>query len=64
MTSATERFKALFANTVERVCVLEAQLEEAQAEVERLKQEVSNGKQEIPESDRDYHLSNVEGTQT
>ncbi len=34
--TATERFKQLFANAIERVCVLEEQLELAQAEIERL----------------------------
>lgn len=34
--TATERFKALFANTVERVCVLEEQLEIAQARIAEL----------------------------
>ena len=42
---AAERFKALFANTVERVCVLEAQLELAQAEIERLNKELEKGEQ-------------------
>ena len=35
--TATERFKTLFANYVERVCVLEAELEETRKEVERLR---------------------------
>ena len=37
--TATERFKALFANAVERVCVLEEQLEQAQARIVELESE-------------------------
>lgn len=36
MMSAAERFKALYANAVERVCVLEEQLEAAQARIAQL----------------------------
>lgn len=36
MTSATERFKARLANAIERVCVLEEQLEIALARVAEL----------------------------
>lgn len=36
MTSAAERFKTLYANAVERVCVLEEQLEAAQARIAEL----------------------------
>lgn len=34
--TATERFKTLFANAIERVCVLEAELEQAQARIAEL----------------------------
>lgn len=34
--TATERFKALFANAIERICVLEAELEQAQAHLAEL----------------------------
>lgn len=34
--TATDRFKALFANAIERVCVLEEQLEVAQARIAEL----------------------------
>lgn len=37
--TAADRFKALFANAVERVCVLEEQLEAAQARVAELEAE-------------------------
>jgi cell division protein FtsB len=37
VTSATERFKSLLANALERMCVLEEQLEQAEAEIERLR---------------------------
>jgi hypothetical protein len=37
MTNATERFKALFANMVERLCVVEAELEQTQAQLAELK---------------------------
>lgn len=36
MTSATDRFKAMFANAVERICVLEEQLEQARARIAEL----------------------------
>lgn len=36
--TATERFKALFANAMERVCVLEEQLEQAHARIAELEQ--------------------------
>lgn len=36
--TATERFKALLANALERVCVLEEQLETAQARIKELEQ--------------------------
>jgi hypothetical protein len=36
MTSAAERLKAMFANAIERVCVLEEQLEKAQARIVEL----------------------------
>jgi hypothetical protein len=36
VTSATERFKALLANALERVCLLEAELEIAQARIAEL----------------------------
>lgn len=36
--NATDRFKALFLNTVERVCVLEEQLELAQAKIKELEE--------------------------
>jgi hypothetical protein len=36
MTSATERFKMLLAGALERVCVLEAQLEERDARLAEL----------------------------
>ena len=38
--TAVERFKALLANALERVCVLETELEKAQAEIERLSDEL------------------------
>jgi Tfp pilus assembly protein PilN len=34
--TATERFKALYANAVERICVLEEQLEKTQARIAEL----------------------------
>ena len=34
--NATERFKALFANAIERVCILEEQLEQAQLRIKEL----------------------------
>ncbi len=37
--TASERFKALYANAVERVCILEELLEQAQVEIERLNEE-------------------------
>jgi hypothetical protein len=40
--TATEKFKALFANAIERVCVLEEQLEKAQARVAELEVEASS----------------------
>lgn len=36
MTTATERFKTLLANALERVCVLEAELEQARARIDEL----------------------------
>ena len=36
MTSATERFKRLLADALERICVLEEQLEIAQAQLAEL----------------------------
>ena len=39
--TATERFKALLANALERVCVLEAELEQAQARLAELDGEPS-----------------------
>ena len=43
--NATERFKMLLANALERVCVLEADLEQAQARVAEL-ETARNGKPE------------------
>jgi len=43
MTSATERFKRLLADALERVCVLEEQLELAQARLAELEERSSNG---------------------
>lgn len=37
--TAAERFKALLANALERVCVLEEQLEAAQARIAELEQQ-------------------------
>lgn len=37
--TATERFKALLANALERVCVLEEQLELAQARITELEEQ-------------------------
>jgi hypothetical protein len=37
MTTATERFKALLANALERVCVLEAALEQKEHELRELR---------------------------
>lgn len=39
MTTATERFKALFANAVEYACVLEAKLEQAEERIAELEAE-------------------------
>ena len=39
MTTATERYKMLLATAFERVCVLEEQLEEAQARIAELEAE-------------------------
>ncbi len=43
MTTAVERFKALLADALERVCVLEEQLEQAQARVAELENEAAAG---------------------
>ncbi len=40
MTSATERFKILLANALERVCVLEADLEQKTERVAELEQKL------------------------
>lgn len=37
--TAAERFKALYANAIERVCVLEEQLEQALARIAELEEE-------------------------
>jgi hypothetical protein len=39
MTSATDRFKLLLVQALERVCILEAELEQTQAELEELRRE-------------------------
>lgn len=43
MTTAIERFKMLLANTLERVCILEEQLELAQGRIQELEEEVKDG---------------------
>jgi len=39
VVTATERFKRLFSNAIEHICVLEEQLELAKIEIEKLKAE-------------------------
>jgi hypothetical protein len=39
--TATERFKAMFANAVERCCVLEAALEQAQTRIAELEGQIA-----------------------
>lgn len=46
MTTAIERFKMLFANAIERVCVLEEQLELARAQIEALEKEIEEKEKE------------------
>jgi hypothetical protein len=46
MTSAIDRFKILLANALERVCVLEAELEEARERIAELEQLSANGSQD------------------
>lgn len=48
MTTATERFKALFADMVERVCVLEAELEQARARIAELEEEAAAREETCP----------------
>lgn len=48
MTSATERFKYLLANALERVCVLEEQLEIALARIAELESEEPGKKPQPP----------------
>lgn len=48
--TATERFKALFANYVERVCVLEEQLEQATLRIAEL--EAPSAPSDDPQPDR------------
>jgi len=40
MTTATERFKALLLNALERVCILEAELEATRAERDEARAEL------------------------
>jgi hypothetical protein len=51
--SATDRFKALLANALERVCVLEAELEQARARISELEAEASISDLEAIGLDRD-----------
>jgi hypothetical protein len=47
--NATERFKWLFANAAERVCILEAQLEQANETIRQLREG------DMPEHDDEVH---------
>lgn len=44
MTSPTERFKQLLANALERVCVLESELEQAQAQLLQAELEIEQAR--------------------
>lgn len=50
MLTATERFKALFANAIERICVLEAELEATQARLAALEGALEEAEQEKSEA--------------
>jgi hypothetical protein len=49
--TAIERFKALYANAVERVCVLEEQLERAQARIAELETGIAEQRTSSADSD-------------
>ena len=51
--SATERFKALYVNAVERICVLEEQLELAQQRIAELEAEQAEAQEENGKVDKE-----------
>jgi len=48
--TATERFKMLLASALERVCVLEEQLEQAQAELAELRSQANGSDRAVVEA--------------